>query len=355
VRLAIACLSLGCAAGCGAPRATPTGAPTSSRIVVTEKTADGLVLVFLGEDGLAVGELTAGKRVIDRNATWSPDGRFVVFASTRAGGNSLWIVEARAGAEPRRLTAGKSIDQQPSFSPRGDALVFSSNRGGSFDLWRLAMAADPPRAAGGPTRLTDAPTDEQSPAWSPDGKNIVFMAVADDGSSTVWTAPAEGGAPRRISAGPLDGTPAWSPDGASIAFHALAPDRGDADLFVMKADGSERRLLYAEPLADQTGPRFSADGRFLFATSTLMSEQSGRPLLSSVVHLDLGETPPILRVLAGDVATQQRIGPALAPEPLAVAVLHANEAYDAVWLRRALCGGIDRPAVCNSPSEEERP
>jgi Tol biopolymer transport system component len=173
------------------------------------------------------------------------------------------------------------------------------------------------------------------------------MEMDRDGSS-VWTIPADGGEPTRVTSGPFDVTPSWTPDGARIVFAAPADGRRDADLYLVALDGGDRRVLVSEPLADETGPRFSADGRFLFATAVRRSP-GGDPVLSSVVYLDRSAPEGTLRALQ-DVALRQRLGPALAPEPLYADRLNQGPPYDVEELRRSLCGpgGVPepRPAVC---------
>src|SRR5436190_2180065 len=61
----------------------------------------------------------------------SPDGRFIAFASDRAGDGNLdiWIRQV-AGGEPVRLTTNPADDIEPSFSPDGSTVAFRSEREG---------------------------------------------------------------------------------------------------------------------------------------------------------------------------------------------------------------------------------
>ena len=56
-------------------------------------------------------------------------------------------------------------------------------------------------------------------------------------------------------------TPSWSPDGRRIAFAATVADQ--SEIFVMDADGSNRRRLTDSP-GDDAHPHWSADGRVFF-------------------------------------------------------------------------------------------
>jgi TolB protein len=49
--------------------------------------------------------------------SWAPDGRFIAFASNRAGRYHLYVMQA-GGENQRRLTGSGGDDTKPSWSPR---------------------------------------------------------------------------------------------------------------------------------------------------------------------------------------------------------------------------------------------
>lgn len=320
-------------------------------IIAMQRARRGGRLVFLDETGARQADLTEIGPVPlrDHSPAWSPDGRWVVFASSRGRGDmlhtSLWIIAARAGAQPRRLTSGDFEDRDPAWLPGGTAVVFSSNRGGSFQLWRLDLRPSPygwPVPAGAPVKLTERPRHALHPAPSPDGARIAYTEAAlDSGTSEIWTWTA--GTATRLTRGPADSTPAWSPDGRRIAFAAMVERPGgqvDADLFLVNSDGTGRRRVVDEPLAQQTHPVWTFDGHYLFATSLYRSVETGKPILSSVTFVDLGETPAVLRALHDPMAVESRASPALARRPLDGDALRQNLPYD-----RALAQAVEQHLI----------
>ena len=161
---------------------------------------------------------------------WSPDGSLVAFQSHRGslrpteGGTGvnweIFAMDAEVGDTrfQRRLTttAPASTDQGPAWSPDGRQLVFTSTRDGNQEVYR--MNAD----GSGVTRLTFNATnvggttiDESVDAgvdWSPDGSRIVFHSNRS-GDAEVYTMNAsDGGNVQRLTNHQgFDGRCTWGP------------------------------------------------------------------------------------------------------------------------------------------------
>ena len=333
-RLIIALGALGALAGCGA-RSMP-GAPARDRIaiVASERGAQGARLVAIDERGDRQFELIEPATGVarDTNPAVSPDGAWLAFASSRGRSldqTSLWIAPLGAAAVPRRLTDGVAIDAHPAWTPDGGALVFASTRdGGGFDLWRLAIRGGRP---GELTRLTHGAGHEVTPAVAPDG-TVVYAEVTPDPEhraiETHLEERAPDGAIRTLTAGPADSSPAVSPDGARLVFarpqlHGGAPD---SELWLMvRASGAVAPLVDL-PITDESGPVWSRDGRFVFATSVLRGE-ADRVVFSSIIHVDTREPRPVARILEDRVGAIVRLTPALTAAPLDAAALHGDPEY----------------------------
>jgi TolB protein len=72
-----------------------------------------------------------------------------------------------------------------------------------------------------------------------------------------------------------DGQPAWAPDGRTIAF--VSTRDGNAEIYVMRADGTGRRRLTRSPASNDTAPVWSPDGRTIafmctFGTPAIVTE-----------------------------------------------------------------------------------
>src|ERR1700730_3748300 len=75
----------------------------------------------------------------DYDASFSTDGKWVVFTSERNGSADVYRVHAD-GSGLERLIDDAAYDDQASLSPDGNRLAFVSTRGsGTTDIWRLHL------------------------------------------------------------------------------------------------------------------------------------------------------------------------------------------------------------------------
>lgn len=324
------------ACGGGARRAAEPAASAPDRIaiVAAEAGPEGARLVAIDESGDRQFQVVqpAATVVRDSHPAVSPDGAWIVFASTRDRARdetSLWIAHAGVASAPRRLTDGAWMDAHPVWVPDGSAVVFASTRAhGNYDLWRLALTDGQPGAL---SRLTTAETHEVTPTVAADGAIIYAAVTPDEAHRSVelhLEERAPDGAIRRLTSGPADSSPALSPDGTRLAFARprLRDREADSDLWLLDRKTTAVTPLIDVPLTDESGPVWSRDGRFVFATSGWRGE-TGRMVFSSIIYVDVRETPQVARLLEDRVGAIVRLTPALTATPLDAATLHRGPEY----------------------------
>ena len=150
---------------------------------------------------------------------FSPDGRRIVFGSTRSGTYELWVADADGGRPAQLTSMGGPHLGSPRWSPDGRRIAFTAWPEGRAGLYLV-------EAGGGvPVALTPAPAQdaagEMAPSWSRDGGSLYF-ASRRSGSWQVWKLQLATG--RRVQV-TFDGatSAAESADGSDLFF--TRPDR----------------------------------------------------------------------------------------------------------------------------------
>jgi len=118
---------------------------------------------------------------------WSPDGTVVAFTSAHGSNRDIFIVPSNGGSA-RRFTADASEEGRPSWSRDGRWLYFRSSRSGSAQIWR--QRAD---ASGQPERLTRLGGYQGIEAS--DGRSLYYVRSRTSGD--VWNLPLDG-SPERL-------------------------------------------------------------------------------------------------------------------------------------------------------------
>jgi dipeptidyl aminopeptidase/acylaminoacyl peptidase len=156
----------------------------------------------------AVDVLTSGDWD-DSLPAWSPDGTKIAFISGRGGDadrtndTNVFVVDARAGAQPRALTTWNGPDNRarPAWSPDGASIAYLQGSEPKLFAYSRDTLAVVPAAGGTPKLLTDASTiDVEAPAWTPDGTALYLIAVNDRARELVRV-PVTGGPLVRLTTG----------------------------------------------------------------------------------------------------------------------------------------------------------
>ncbi len=107
----------------------------------------------------------------------SPDGTKVVYQVTTVSleenksFTNLYLVDMNEKAIPLQLTTTTKKDSHPRWSPDGKKILFESTRSGSPQLWVLDLAV-----GGEAKQLTNISTGAANGIWSPDGKQVAFVS-----------------------------------------------------------------------------------------------------------------------------------------------------------------------------------
>ncbi len=251
-----------------------------------------------------------------------------------------------AAQNERWLTRGNSSDRQPSYAPDGKSVLFSSNRSGNLDLWMIATEGGTVR------RITDDGAEDWDPAFTPDGKKVVWSS-GRSGNLEIWIANADGSDAKQISQDGVDAeNPTATADGQWIVYCSFNPAK--SGLWKVRADGTQATHIVK---ARTSLPEVSPDGQYV---SYRIFDTTARPQVR-VARIadgqDMGVTIPI-RTLRRTSAILGRTR--WMPDSKAVAFLAQNEeGINGVYVQdfvpgqetsatRRAFGGFDRERATES-------
>jgi dipeptidyl aminopeptidase/acylaminoacyl peptidase len=213
----------------------------------------------------------------DRNASWSPDGKWIAFESTRSGDSQIWIISP-FGGEAQQFTNISTEATKPIWSPDGKMIAFLSEVFPEYSHKSFAESE-----ASNKERLNELKNGKVKAkiftsllyrhwdSWV-DGKRKHIIVQSVSGSVPV-------GDPKDLTPGNRDAVPtsstfsagvdfAFSPDGREIAYTATpVPVQKEAwstnhGIYAVPVQGGTQRQLTTNPAADGY-PRYSPDGRYI--------------------------------------------------------------------------------------------
>jgi dipeptidyl aminopeptidase/acylaminoacyl peptidase len=124
---------------------------------------------------MTIDDLFKFKRVADPQI--SPDGKWVVYSvgtiddvANNKSSSTLWLASAD-GKTRRQLTNTTKKDRQPRWSPDGKSVLFVSTRSGTPQMWLIDISGGEAR------QLTTISTGVSDPTWSRDGKRIAYVSA----------------------------------------------------------------------------------------------------------------------------------------------------------------------------------
>jgi Tol biopolymer transport system component len=206
------------------------------------------------------------RRGYDAEASYSPDGQWIVFSSTR-------------DAYDRTLTAAeqKQLEIDPSYF--GEIYIMRAEADASLGAEASAKAA-------GARRLTNVTGYDGGPFFSPDGKRIIWRRFDEAGLiADVWTMNLDGTDQRQITSfGAMSWAPYIHPSGQYVIFASNKLGFENFELFLVDIDGRKEpvRVTFTDGFDGLPVP--SPDGTQLAWTSNRAGGREGQIFLASWNH-----------------------------------------------------------------------
>jgi len=165
-----------------------------------------------------------------------PDTSPIAFANTLEDGPLNIFLASEDGEIRKQLTFGKDRDYFPSWSPDGKSIAFTSDRGSAKSCYGMRLDD---------YSMVELP-EEGSTVSEKEEEGIIPM---ERGEAQVWIMNADGSDQRQLTFEGRNAHPSWSPDGKTIAFSSTRT--GLLEIFLMNPDGRNQRQLtfsdYEEP------------------------------------------------------------------------------------------------------------
>jgi Tol biopolymer transport system component len=234
-------------------------------------------------------------------ATFSPDGRFVVFDDHADGDPpqlDVYVVPVEGGRR-RALVEHPANDLVFGWSPDGSSILFASNRTGTLAAWLIPTKDG--RTAGNPVLVKSDLWRANGMGFARDGaffygievgSGDVYVAGVDVASGRVLTPPTA--ASQRFLGS--NSTPEWSPDGQYLAYVSRQGPgpMGTGSVIVIRslATGDERTIN--PDMSTYQRLRWSPDGRFLLTAGTDRRSNSGIFVIDVLTGVTrrIAERPP---------------------------------------------------------------
>ena len=234
------------------PQYSPDG-----KHIVFQSTRTGYHEIWRADaDGSNPIQLTHFAKNLTGTPRWSPDSKWISFDSRPAGHSEVFIINAEGG-QPRQITQGESENGVASWSTDGKWLYLASNRGGTWEVWKITpqgTSASQITHHGGFAALP-----------SPDGKFLYFAKGRD--VPGLWRVPVDGGEEVKMFDGPPVGGWGYFAVASDGIYYADLPAPGKAGLyfysFATQISSLAMPVEHEEPDNGAPALGISADGHTL--------------------------------------------------------------------------------------------
>jgi WD40 repeat protein len=247
--------------------------PDGRRLAIGVGLASGTLGIWIKQlDRGPFTRLTFGGQ--DRRPDWSPDGQTVAFVRDSLNFSSIFERRADGSTPDRQLARLDRQVQEASWSPDGRWVLLRTDNGGpgAGDIVGVRTSGDTT-----PVPLVSSPFTELHPAVSRDGRWLAYTSI-ESGTNEVYVRPFPGTTGGRWQVSNGGGTqPRWSPDGKELFYL----DAGQHMVAAQIRSGTTFEVTELKPLFDASAFTFDPfhhsydvlpGGRFVF----LRPRQSGR-------------------------------------------------------------------------------
>ena len=201
--------------------------PSGARAVFE---AHGEVLTAPAEKG-DIRNLTNTPGTMERDPSWSPDGKWVAYFSDESGEYQLFLKNPDGMGEARKISLGSpaSFYYEPIWSPDSKKIAFSDKR---LNIWYIDLAKGTPVKID--TDTYDAPQRTLDPVWSPDSRWIAYSKTLTSHMHAIFAYSLDQAKSLQLTDGLSDARfPAFDQKGQYLYFTAstdVGPTTGWLDL-----------------------------------------------------------------------------------------------------------------------------
>jgi Tol biopolymer transport system component len=219
-------------------------------------------LVWVDRSGKPLGDVD--QPAIYRDTALSPDGHILAMTieDPRSANRDIWLRDLQRGVTSR-FTFDPAQDSSPVFSPDGKTIVFSSTRsGGAPDLYQKPVSG-----SGQATLLLKTGEVLVAQDWSRDGRWIALNRQSEKTGWDIWALAMEGpnkGKAVPVVQGPfIELRPSLSPDGRWMAYESNESDRFEVYARPFPGPGGKWQVSNAGGFE----AKWSGDGREIYYVS----------------------------------------------------------------------------------------
>ena len=315
------------ATGASSPRWSPDG----RSIAFFGRVGDSSGVAIANADGSDIRFIASVKGTnhvlpsVGERLSWSPDGRRLAFISSTPGpevdANGDPMIITRYSYKPTasegltrfndnrrlhifvadvatrhvsQLTSGNYYEHSIEWSPSGAEIMFVSNHGAdpdrvfNYDVFAINVTS------GAQRQITKTASPEYQPVWSPDGRRIAYLGTKRSLTSSettmedthVWVMNADGSNRREvgISVDNRQRAPRWSRDGTSL--YTVVQVHGDSKLYRIPVDGGSPRVVVGDE--GQIGSwSLMSDGGLIYAFASPTEPAALREMTASGIAHDI--------------------------------------------------------------------